>query len=715
MKKIILTSLIGLYLPAMLGSADPKIEFEEFLKSGDVATILVSGDNDDDNVISEQVAKWAGSFPTLKEFGAYYRPDDADQTTLLGKCLKSKLEKVEELIQYLVDDCDAQLDVGPEGKTPRDFFTQNDLKEEWAYLFNPECRFVRIVERWLENEYPVAKVIEIAVGLKFPIDTIKCSGDESVQGLLVAKKAAKKDIAKVLAYCAPFMHDKYAAFAYLAVGCCQFPEDEVPLALLSQFMKENPDLETTRICESFKTYSGKECDDYFTATALAADRCKEVHAHLKKYFARTKGSNSAHPHTFWVTQDSEGADVAMLLVDCARNSNRVNELARYLENRKGGIFTHEKLRSLEGYFTHLDNQEYTHKDTVMNMINASLFAHLLMVDELSNEYKSAVGDFLQDAEMRNLDIDVIPYEGATIGKYVDDNSENNVLCKNIAFQLQPYRSNPAERVPFLTALAAALEKGDQEVDALTTFLNDKMLNVDRLTVDKDTVAQFLGASTYAKGPDLLALPVIHSYRDDALCYKSMFERALDDKTQIDGFRDLCSWFKDNSSPYDVDTLLFSPGKTVGEFITEQLGTGRRENALKIAELVQDDRSDKDAIVRTLFKSIERGGNTDELKTWCAAFPTLDLGAITYDPVDPKNSDTIGSIIDTKYTALAKELGRTASHSPSKGNTKGKAAGWSSGQKLRGFALLVGAGIGYYYYMHKASKENAKDQNGVAAV
>lgn len=288
---------------------------------------------------------------------------------------------------------------------------------------------------------------------------------------------------------------------------------------------------------------------------------------------------------------------------------------------------------------------------VKTVINASFSELLKLPDKTCAKYGAL---FIQNVVGESLDIDTLSYQDTTIGDYINDPNNTEPVLAYLREGFQAYRSNPPYVFTFRLHIDEILS-GTKEVSVLEEFLKDKIFNVDLIKYDANkTLAERL--HEHERGKVVLELPRIASFNERAHDFKKHLEWALDDG--ITGALKVCY----QEIPLGVDQLLFVPGKTVGQHISEQIG--RRKGALAVAALVQPDRTDDSAVITALYNVWEKAKMRhkeqilNSIKEWYAKYP------VNVDEVNcaPDHAKTLGVCIaqqigEPKTRVSALELAR----------------------------------------------------------
>ncbi len=154
------------------------------------------------------------------------------------------------------------------------------------------------------------------------------------------------------------------------------------------------------------------------------------------------------------------------------------------------------------------------------------------------------------------------------------------------------------------------------------------------TIEKDTLTRALRNSMPFKQLIIAILMISGLGSTQAMnmvdpTFKEHLEKALVDFNAYTGFK-----YHFINNMCDVDTLCIEPGKTVGQLIDEALLTNTQK-ALFIAQVVQCRRTDRGAVIRTLYRAYEE----DSMALWYLK-DWLDIGRYLnfYDPGDIDSTD-----------------------------------------------------------------------------
>jgi hypothetical protein len=262
---------------------------------------------------------------------------------------------------------------------------------------------------------------------------------------------------------------------------------------------------------------------------------------------------------------------------------------------------------------------------------------------------------------QSFDIDTLSFKETTIGDYINDPKNSEPVLAYLREGFQAYRSNPPLVFTFRLHINQILD-GTEQMSDFEGFLKDKIFNVDLIKYDeKRTFAEKL--HEHERGKIVLQLAQIASFNKSAHEFKKLLELALDDGI-IDTLKDYYE-----KIPLGVDELLFAPGKTIGQYISEQIG--RRKGALAVARLVQPGRTDKDAVISALYnvwgktKIHNKNKALQVFKEWFEEFPVnVDLVTCPADHANALGLSIAQVVEDPKTRAAALELARIVQNSRS---------------------------------------------------
>jgi len=192
----------------------------------------------------------------------------------------------------------------------------------------------------------------------------------------------------------------------------------------------------------------------------------------------------------------------------------------------------------------------------------------------------------------------------------------------------------------------AFEK-ETDLDAFCTLWSDKdyTYNVDELYLmngnEQITWGDYLLVALETNRTQVLKIAkVVQKVRSNK---DQIFENLCTMWLQSDGdealFNDLTSWYKE----FPVDVGALRPGKnTLWEEVSSQLPQGELDRLIKLAELVQKDRSDKETVFKILFKECLTNPEdfSASLSKWVHDNP-VDIDTLLYD-----RSETYRTSIDT---------------------------------------------------------------------
>ena len=143
MNKVVLLSLLsvcGMSFFGMDGAGG-------FVAPGELVNFLASPAAAD-QTLEKLKEKWAGEY--LRDFGAYHK----DNITVLHKF--SALDNPSsEVIDFLLDDCQADPEFGAVGNTPRDCAKKKHKDEDELLVKFNRATFVKLFERWVNKDVHV--------------------------------------------------------------------------------------------------------------------------------------------------------------------------------------------------------------------------------------------------------------------------------------------------------------------------------------------------------------------------------------------------------------------------------------------------------------------------------------------------------------------------------------------------------------------------------
>lgn len=153
-------------------------------------------------------------------------------------------------------------------------------------------------------------------------------------------------------------------------------------------------------------------------------------------------------------------------------------------------------------------------------------------------------------------------------------------------------------------------------------------------------------------------------------------------------------------------------KAVDGFREDVSPTEHRKEALAFAKLAQRARSNKDAVLVTLFKAYEKDPSVfADLMEW-QDFVKADVSKIYYDSVSTITLAQRIESLDRDDLSNLFKLSRTTL-SPTKPNKNAKSSKWSMGEKVAVGALAAGAGLLCYYMLNKDPKNIGSDKQHAA--
>ncbi len=239
--------------------------------------------------------------------------------------------------------------------------------------------------------------------------------------------------------------------------------------------------------------------------------------------------------------------------------------------------------------------------------------------------------------------------------------------------------------------------------AFEEYFNKNRVDVDTImSRDGVTIGQLISHRLYYKQREgvLAVAKLIQNRRSNKSdVFRQLYKAQVIDPTAL---KDLKYWF--DQFPLDVDTVVHDPvhpGKTFGECIAQRLRLhSARKGALAVAKLVQGARTEKESVLRTLYKAYEIDQSVfGDLKEW-QEFVKVDVKVIRFDPAC---SETIAERIQ----ALNRDDLLKLFNLP-KTNNDGKKMQLSMGKKVGVVVLAAGAGL-LYYYMNSKDKNKLSEQ------
>ncbi len=252
------------------------------------------------------------------------------------------------------------------------------------------------------------------------------------------------------------------------------------------------------------------------------------------------------------------------------------------------------------------------------------------------------------------DVDAMNYApGKTIGARIKERLTYQATRKQelaVAKLVQGDRSNKVEVFQTLYTLC----KLDQTALAeLENWIEEFKEDVDK-TADGAHPGKTIGegitellANRVLRKEALAVARLVQSHRSNKdVVFQTLYTVYEKDKTALE---DLESWVKDFEKDVDKTADLAHPGKTIGERITELLkDKTTRKDALAIAMIVQDYRSNEDIVFQTLYKAYESDPTAlKELQSWFDEYEGDDVDKIQYNPA--KAGKTIGERIAARLS------------------------------------------------------------------
>ncbi len=738
MNRILLISLMSIYGTSLYGSFVPCTELVDFLDKGDAARLILDLGGPAETL--KKLKEWAGG--SFHDFGAFR---NAQKVTMLQKfCVE---EADDAIIDFLLVECTSNPDFGPDGDTPREIAARRHLISLKAKINKVTVeRFVGLFEQWETGAGTLDEITGYFA--KYPdsgvdIDACVCRDRQTVRQHLdaMAVDPAKSDAAKkVLAYAAPYQTDKTAALKSLIVGRLEL---DVPSTLLEDFLRTHTEVEFDN--DHFDRMYPQGFEKYVKDACVRdgwKDRVDGVVELLERYVLKLPSRIKRHSF-LWVSNRLNDGDeeLSYLLVQCAKDAARHDELKAYLSERESLLkledIVWEKDMSVAGLFDSLDPLNIPLKDDLMHEIDehTQRIVHEKKCRDLLQEPRGAkIPEFVEYVKEHALDVDTLIYENTkTIGKFLEKTGAAGKFSawhiNHFDKSLEMYRSNPPEVDTLRTLIAGVLDDSKQ-INELERFLQDKCFNIDRIVYDPvhspDTIGKVLDAERptndkeragrKARVASILEMEHIRRYRgmlEDVLC--KHLQDALDHTDKYDAFEVVYK-----AHPLNIDTSTCNWG-VMGDRLDE---LPLKANALRIAKLVQPHRTNNEGMFRTLFKEYENDpAKFADLKEWFLTFvSTLDIDKVTYDLSQPAgDTNTIGYKVTLKNEAPLLELFKATRSKPPVVQTPKSDPGNSDSDK-KAQSLLTGKNIAYFlgtvaacYLIYRRSMHQGNEQSEGRAV
>ncbi len=272
---------------------------------------------------------------------------------------------------------------------------------------------------------------------------------------------------------------------------------------------------------------------------------------------------------------------------------------------------------------------------------------------------TALEDLESWVKVYEEDVDKTDYDtskpGETIGRRITEGLRSARTRKRalaIALIVQEDRSN---QVGVFQTLCKACESDATAVEDLETWVREFELDVDEIA-DPAHAGKTIGErlterlSVDATRKEALAVAKIvqNDRTNQDVVLQTLFKAYESDSAVL---KDLESWIDTFKEDVDKVADQADPNKTIGECITEKLRVkATRKDALAVARLVYEHRSDENVVLQTLYTAYENDAAVfEELKDWVNEC-VEDVDKTDYDPTNP--GMTIGGRIAERISAAA---------------------------------------------------------------
>lgn len=617
MKKNVLISTLVLSSMSLLASGGfvPPAEFVEFLEKGDAHEFIGAHQK----TSLDTVKKWAQAFPSLNDFAQFFTAGDANKTTILGKFAGSSEPEAVEVLEYLLEECGADPEFGAAHSTPLEVADQSHNQDAKQLFYETILRRLMVAWDSKGDAQPLVEFFQKRTDAKVAFDqlVIPQLGNRTATDVL-SSSPRRQAADRILAYAAPTFQDGVDALKSAVVGCCEYDEAAVPFDLLKAVLKKHQALVIDQ--DGLEKYLEEKLADDQTKV-----RTELVCAELKTYYQCDTLTPEARAKKFWVVHPADDAVVVRLLHDCLTHDGRQPELEQYLVSLGTQRLSPAAL-PYDGYesFAHYVDADPSGvfpavmKSEVERLIEehnertvpCKLFEQLRVMDPLHADASSKRGAFIDYVIEYSLDIDTIDSDnlGVCLGEYLPANDQERAMLDPVYQALECYRSEPHGYDQLRDQIDAIL--GGVQLDTLSPILYKRTFNIDLIESKQggESIAQMLESHRVVPAQAILTLPGIQSFRSEANAQRRLFEKALAGSVSIEDFEAAYQ-------AYDVDEMLMGDGKTLGQYLSEALAS-QNKNALEVARVVHNDRSDKDAVVRALFAAWEKDHAAfDSLKAW----------------------------------------------------------------------------------------------------
>ncbi len=272
---------------------------------------------------------------------------------------------------------------------------------------------------------------------------------------------------------------------------------------------------------------------------------------------------------------------------------------------------------------------------------------------------TALGDLESWVKVYKEDVDTTDYDaskpGETIGRRITEGLRSARTRKRalaIALIVQEDRSN---QLRVFQTLCKACESDATAVEDLKTWVDEFEPDVDQIADPAhegktigDRLTERLSVAATRKEALAVARIVQHDRTNQHVVLQTLFKVYESDSAALDDLEGWLDTFKE-----DVDKVAdqAGPNKTIGECITEKLRVkATRKDALDLARLVWDHRSNKNIVLQTLYTAYENDTAVfKDLENWVNGFEE-DVDTTDYDPTNP--GMTIGGRIAERLSAAA---------------------------------------------------------------
>ncbi len=249
------------------------------------------------------------------------------------------------------------------------------------------------------------------------------------------------------------------------------------------------------------------------------------------------------------------------------------------------------------------------------------------------------------------------------------NIKGDPVAAKIFAELAAHRSNP-DNVDELRRFIRSAMLNEKDIPALETFLEGKTFNIDLIPfqIHQPGVTigdQLAGVMDRDLARKIRNLPRIKSFRyvdtskDDLV---DLFIDTIDrDPAHFETFEKLYTDMATRKLSVEVDGIYLIGGRrTMGGYLSTALTKNpANEGALRIAERVQKDRTDKTATLGALFKAFKKNAaHVEVLTEWFKKFP-VDVDEVDYVSAKAKVPVKLGAKLNKLVTSTTAAMQKAA--------------------------------------------------------